>query len=161
MAMHVLMDPAEATRRWNNERSALWRGWNQGFWLDAAVANVPPNKPGAYVLGLAHGETRSVAIPRLCGTDPHGVLDIGESKNLKKRLEQLHGCMTNPGAAGHMAGWRYSFLQLQAHLTGKLYVCWCIAENSYDLEGKMLWAYTSAFRELPPLNYKFNWSRMR
>ena len=155
-----LTDHDEAVDLWNRSNSALWKDWNNGFRLEDAVARIPSGTSGAYLLGLMDERRKSIPITRLCGEDPHGVLDIGESDDLKDRLGKLSTCLTKEGARGHMAGWRYTFLRLKELLPGDLYVCWCSAEDSYELEGKMLWAYTSAFRELPPLNYKFNWSRV-
>jgi len=152
-------DPTKAAAVWNSSRTRLWRGW-QSKWFNEIVEHVP-DAPGVYVLGLGKDTRTSVSIPRLAGVDKHGVLDIGESKSLRARFVALRRCVTVVGATGHMAGWRYGYLQLSKHLVGRLYLSWTTSSDCYALEGELLHAYLSAFRELPPLNYKFNWSRMR
>jgi hypothetical protein len=94
---------------------------------------------------------------RLLGVDEQGVLDIGESKNLRKRLRALAACASADGVKGHMAGWRYRYLQLHEKLPGDLVVAWRYGDESYKLEAVTMTNYVNAFGELPPLNYQFNW----
>ena len=155
-----LLDPAAALALWNDSKSPLWNGWHEA-WLDDedAFKRVPLGSAGAYILGLGLGDKRSKALKRVCGTDPFGVLDIGESNRLRARLRRLGRCINGEGVHGHMAGWRYRYLNFQERLNGRLYLSWIIGEDSYAMEARLLRTYLSAFGELPPLNYKFNWSQ--
>lgn len=119
-----------------------------------------PTLPGTYVLGLPGGRP----IGRLLGTDRIGVLDVGESKDLRKRLSDLYRCASTAGQTGHMAGWRLGSLGLLSRLgveIDKLRIFWRETETedqAYRLEGRILRTYYELFGELPPLNYQFNWS---
>jgi len=61
-----------------------------------------------------------------------------------------------------MAGWRFTFFHFERYFRHKtIRVRWTNATNketAYFKEGKLLYAYLGRHCELPPLNYKFNWS---
>ncbi|MNP23125.1 hypothetical protein D3C76_1158230 [compost metagenome] len=61
-----------------------------------------------------------------------------------------------------MAGWRFFNSALSKPFPIEtLWVSWCelpSKEDAYRKEGEMLALYLSQHYELPPLNYKFNWS---
>lgn len=102
-----------------------------------------------------------MSIPRLLGVDRLGILDIGESGNLRVRIAALAKCARADGVTGHMAGWRYRYLGLYRKLGGELVVSWKYGPASYGLEAETMAVYLNAFGELPPLNYKANWSLLR
>jgi hypothetical protein len=154
------------------EQWAAWTFPNRGrFTRDWKVlARVQggevPDRPGVYLLAApsATGSLVPRAVGRLLATDPNGVLDIGEATNLRSRLRSLHECATTRGVTGHMAGWRLGTLDLLKRLEctgGDLLVSWCCVadkRDAYEWEGWLLRTYFELFGELPPLNYKFNWS---
>jgi hypothetical protein len=117
------------------------------------------------VLGIpAEKASNRARIGRLLEDDLNGVLDIGESGQLRKRLQDLHRCASKPGEVGHMAGWRLGSFGLLTRLkvsVADLRVSWRPTgskEEAYRVEGQMLRSYYDIFGELPPLNYKFNWT---
>lgn len=123
-------------------------------------------EPGVYLLARAShaGSLKPHPIRRLLQADPHGLLDIGEAANLRRRLGQLRECVAQPGTLGHMAGWRLGHLGLLRKLgceSEDLLVSHFVVktkEDAYGWEGWLLRTYFELFGELPPLNYKFNWS---
>ena len=133
-----------------------WSGWTDWKILKDLDLSSIPKKPGAYIIG-AHR-----AINRASGTDENGILDIGESDDLKVRITSFKQCSNGSRQKGHMAGWRFrnfNFSDVFPH--EKLWVRWkeCNSkEEAYILEGELLQTYISQHYELPPLNYKFNWS---
>lgn len=134
---------------------ANWDGWTD--WLPL-VHSIPqaPATPGAYMIAARRALNRAV------GRDVEGILGIGESDNLNRRLRDFLGCARGTKAAGHMAGYRYNlFGYSRVFPLESLWICWCGVGNkdeAYALEGKMLSEYLAQHYELPPLNYKFNWS---
>lgn len=132
-----------------------WSGWTE--WLPL-VDNIPkaPSKPGAYMIAAKKTLNRAV------GRDEQGILGIGESDNLKRRLKDFLGCAGGTKASGHMAGFRYRRFGYQSVFPLEtLWVCWREVEDkdaAYALEGALLGEYLAQHFELPPLNYKFNWS---
>jgi len=114
-----------------------------------------PGSPGAYQVATNRPLARTV------GVDPLGIIDIGESTNLRKRLKNFMRCAAQRGQEGHMAAWRYNHFHLERHLPlASLRVRWVVTKDkpaAYRAECKMLNRYLHRHCELPPLNYKFNW----
>jgi hypothetical protein len=136
-----------------------WRGWTG--WTSLSLAQGlgfpnAPNKPGAYAVAA------DTPISRAVGSDEYGILTIGESDDLHRRMTLFASCALSYGTEGHEAGWRFSFLRFERYFSfAKLRIRWKATETkkqANELEGKMLLAYLSKHLELPPLNYKFNWS---
>lgn len=123
-----------------------------------------PRQPGAYRIRVVTDDGRAHVIRRCFGDDAEGIIDIGESKNLRVRLSSLLRCMRDVERGGHMAGWRYAFLGMQALFPIERLQVWFEVSGSkdeaYAREGELLAAYVRRHYELPPLNYKFNWSSL-
>jgi hypothetical protein len=135
------------------------RGWSK--WFTFASINEAPNEPGAYVIATSN----SGLLHRIGGPDSHGLLSIGESDNLRKRLQLFKLCAIGERRRGHNAGWRYRDLGMNAIFpVESLRFRWHptnTKEEAYAIEGKMLALYAKKHLELPPLNYKYNWSAHR
>jgi hypothetical protein len=135
---------------------AQWSRWRQ---LDTLDISSVPKRSGVYEVAAGR------LIRRAIGKDENGTLTIGESDSLRKRLSDFRRCARGGGEVGHMAGWRYSFLEFTKHYpVQQLRVRWKDTRTkarAYDEEGRLLREYLSRHAELPPLNYKFNWSRYR
>jgi hypothetical protein len=106
------------------------------------------------------------SISRAVGRDREGVLDIGKSVHLRRRLAAFFRCVTAKKARhGHMAGWRYKDLGLhRQYPPERLEVCWCTAEDEDEalrLEADALEEYARKHGELPPLNYGGNWAERK
>lgn len=112
--------------------------------------------PGAYVIRAGR------PIHRAVGTDKLGIIDIGESTGLRSRLRAFAKCASTPGAQGHMAGWRYADLGMDTIFPlAELLVRWCDLQSKDEavkVEAEVMTKYIKIHYELPPLNYKFNWS---
>lgn len=112
--------------------------------------------PGAYVIATGNPLKRAV------GEDELGILDIGETGALRDRFRKFIRCSGERFQKGHMAGWRYCFFCLDRVFTrAKLQVRWIETQTkqaAHAIEGEVLLAYLRNHCELPPLNYKFNWS---
>ena len=111
-----------------------------------------PKEPGAYLVRCRNHPTN-----RLLGLDQEGVLDIGESGNLRRRIKLFQACIEGQKRL-HCAGRRFHRLGLARHFPIKeLEFKWCITEDkesAMDLEGELLKDYENTFGELPPLNSK-------
>lgn len=134
-----------------------WSGWSDWFLLtEVDLKNIPTNAAGAYVISC------SQELARAHGIDEQGILDIGESNSLRSRINAFKRCATGDSKKGHMAGWRYFQLGFDTiYPFDSLWICYrtCIdKEAAYLEEGRLLRAYVAQHYELPPLNYKFNWS---
>jgi hypothetical protein len=137
-----------------------WAGWTDWVPLLPLDVKSVPAKPGAYVLATDQ------PIHRAIGCDPMGILDIGETgkgaATLRRRIERLRWCSSERGITGHMAGWRFAFFRFERHFSlASLRIRWVATptkKTAYQHEGKVMLAYLVRHCELPPLNYKFNWS---
>jgi hypothetical protein len=133
-----------------------WSGWTKWHNLLKLDFSGVKAGPGAYVISAGQRIGRSV------GIDPDGFLDIGESGALRNRIGRFLACSGTSGQTGHMAGWRYYFFGFDRHFVpSSLRVRWIVTDTkaqAYAIEGQTLLTYLRNHFELPPLNYKFNWS---
>ena len=134
----------------------VWEGWSDWAKLAELTLEAIENAPGTYAIA-----TRE-EIARVVGKDPDGILDVGESEYLRDRLRAFIRCAQDPDAYGHMAGVRFAFLGFSGIFPfDSLWVRWRLTKNkaeAYAMEGRLLSAYVNLHKELPPLNYKYNWS---
>jgi len=112
-------------------------------------------KAGVYRIRIFDPAGRPMAIPRALGTDPDGVLDIGESGDLYGRLYAFWG-RAQGKAYSHSAAAEYESWELTRH--------WPLDRLHFDFfhvddkkaaeqaELKMLDAYRARFYDRPPLN---------
>jgi len=132
-----------------------WGKWTEWELLLGVDLNKIPNQPGAYLIAARK------TIYRAHGKDQEGILDVGESKNLRERLKSFIGCANGNRASGHMAGWRYKKFNFNSRFPlNELYLSWHKVKSksdAYKLEEVILKAYLEQHSELPPLNYKYNW----
>lgn len=135
-----------------------WPGWTDWVQLgELDWSQVSPG-PGTYMIAADR------AIPRAVGTDEEGILDIGQSATLRRRLRTFWQCATGVQAGGHMAGWRFCYYEMGTHFpTGSLYVCWRSAETAAEaqkVEGWLIEEYVKQHLESPPLNYSASWRHL-
>lgn len=134
-----------------------WEFWSDWVKLDGIDLSKIPDSPGAYVIASR------VPIHRVIGIDFDGFLNVGESENLRRRIYSFIRCAINPHSSGHMAGVRFAFLGFSdSFLFSSLWVRWVLSQNkqgAYSTEGELLKHYVRIHKELPPLNYKYNWSK--
>ena len=114
-----------------------------------------PEEPGVYLIRCRDHPTN-----RLLRTDQEGVLDIGESSNLRKRITRFYFCASGKVERGHSAGCRFANRKLSRHFPlDQLEIKWKIAESkaaAREAEGELLRKYEKKFGELPPLNTQSN-----
>ncbi|MFH1510816.1 MAG: GIY-YIG nuclease family protein [Candidatus Woesearchaeota archaeon] len=132
---------------------------NEWCILDKLELSKVPSKPGAYMISIFGNDGQPIKISRFIGVDTEGIIDIGESTNLRKRLSDFKR-NADKRCGGHMAGWRFNFLKLNEKLwTLKFsYEVCATKEEAYKKEYAMMKEYVDKHKELPPLNYKYNWS---
>ena len=80
-----------------------WSGWSEWENLAESKFSEIPSGPGAYCISANR------TIPRVKGSDPNGILHVGESGYLRNRIFMFHCCAGSLEVAGHMAGWRFAF----------------------------------------------------
>ena len=88
-------------------------GYSQDAWSDRHSSPIEyvfslvnaPHSPGMYVISAGRPINRAV------GVDEHGILTIGESDLIHRRLMAFAGCVLAPGSEGHIAGYRYALLE--------------------------------------------------
>lgn len=131
-----------------------WSEWKRlGFEYGLGFSSVPTT-PGAYIVAT------DKPINRCVGTDSHGILTIGESDSLRRRLFAFCACAVAHGVEGHSAGWRFAFFRFDRFFSfSSLRFRWHATKTKEDakvLESEMLIRYVANHVEQPPLNYKSN-----
>jgi len=130
-----------------------WRGWGSWKKLCELSPQDIPNSPGAYV--IATGKS----LNRFVGRDSEGILDVGESGNLRRRLRFFKRCAAGK-SKNHSAGCRYFEFKLS-----KKFPMTCLRvrlkkttskEQAKQLEARFMRVYVAKHFELPPLNSSFN-----
>ncbi|MGM3217653.1 hypothetical protein ACSQ5K_22790 [Pseudomonas sp. PhalM4] len=84
-----------------------WDGWEPEWLKLVDHYQDAPALPGVYIICADR------AIERAVGIDENGILTVGESDNLKRRLSAFVRCAGSKGSTGHMAGWRFSFASFE------------------------------------------------
>ncbi|KGU87193.1 hypothetical protein [Pseudomonas mediterranea] len=139
-------------------KMSSWKGWEPEWLKLTDHFKNAPAAPGAYLICADRPINRAV------GVDENGILTIGESVNLRRRLSAFVRCAKDRDVAGHMAGWRFSSSSFETIFPLEtLWVSWYPTVDksaAYAKEGEMLALYLAQHFELPPLNYKFNWPKL-
>lgn len=139
--------------------SVIWTGsWSEWVRLIRIDWSEVPQTYGAYAVAT------NLSIPRAIGTDPEGILHVGEAANLRRRIYSFVKCAGKRGVTGHMAAWRYASCATaltkyyQYHTLRVRWMTTASKQSAYRLEEKILSQYLKRHGELPPLNYKANWA---
>jgi len=132
------------------------RGWTE--WCLVSNLKFTDLTRGAGVCVISAG----APLCRAAGSDPMGILDIGESVGLRTQIRAFVRCATQRGKEGHMAGWRYRFFRFDRPFAfSDLRIRWteCSSKaHAREIEGRTMLTCLTRHSELPPLNYAFNWS---
>lgn len=135
-----------------------WPGWGDWTSFGALAWDTVPVGPGTYMIAARRSINRAV------GVDQEGILDIGTSKHLRRRLNEFWQCASSRRPAGHMAGWRFAYYEMARHFPlATLYVCWrsaATADEAAREEGRLLDEYVRQHMESPPLNYSASWRHL-
>ncbi len=133
-------------------------------WLDIDRFAEIPSLPGVYGIRLiALPDNSPVPIPRFLHTDKEGVLAIGESKYLRRRIRQFYRVIEErKGFLRHSAGDRLFLNLVFGHASSQAFfndrgfqVSFSTVQDKVGaqrLEELILKVYFVQFGELPPLN---------
>ena len=151
--------------------------WNK--WQDiSSVKNLAgelSKVPGVYKIRLSDSAGRPIPIGRLLGIDKKGVLAIGESANLARRIKEFYKAYTAEKFGHHSVGDRlflvmmcqYSRFKTNYQNNSGLQLRVMKLSSKADAQAKeerLLKNYFKAHGELPPLNNnmpdKNNWDEI-
>lgn len=115
----------------------------------------PAKNTGIYILRKYNSKGVITPIPRLIKLDTEGILYIGKSDDLTRRLGVLVNLINGTTKTGkHSMGRRFQEVSiLKQHIKPenlKLHIT--IIDKPRELESKLLDKYLNEFGELPPLN---------
>ncbi len=112
-------------------------------------------KPGVYRIRAFHHRGKPIRVPRALGIDYEGVIDIGESDNLIKRLSYFWGRATGKSYS-HSAADEYISWEMRRHWPLELlrfdFIHVDDKTAAEKLELKMIDEYRARFYDRPPLN---------
>jgi len=132
------------------------RKWRKLIEFENAWYQIP-QKAGVYVISAGKNIHRTV------GVDKVGIIDIGETVNLRNRIKSFLYCAKGEKKKGHMAGWRYHHLPYSKYFPiESLLIQWKEIDDKDSArkeESRLMDVYVREHLELPPLNYSFNWSK--
>ena len=129
--------------------------WQGPILLSAQPWPGVDSTPGVYRVRIFNTDGKPSPIRRALGVDTDGILDIGESNNLRKRLREFWGCARGKYYP-HSAGIEYRKWKLDQH--------WPLEQLHFDfihvrekadaekLELRMIDNYRKQFYDRPPLN---------
>jgi len=127
---------------------------NKSRWhsLKTLDFNIIPTSSGVYQIRWAIGE-KPQSIPRANGKDKKGILYIGESSNLRERIENFWLRIESKGS--HTAGRTYNYYEFRKKFRPEqLQVQWlelCQSEIG-ELETALLEKYVAKYLDRPLLN---------
>jgi len=126
----------------------IWSDWKPLLNSDYAI----PCDSGIYEIRWAIGG-KPQTVPRFNGKDINGLLYIGKTTNLQKRIgfirHSLNGEMTSP----HTAIYTYKYFVFERKIKPEqLEVRWTESKEIEYLEAKLLFDYIMEYLDKPPLN---------
>jgi len=127
---------------------------NKAKWypLKTLDFSIIPSSSGVYQVRWTLGD-KPQAIPRANGNDEKGILYIGQSCNLRKRIKSFWNRIQGKGS--HTAGWTYDCYDFgKKFKLEQLEVQWVELPKSeiITIETILLLDYVSEYLDHPPLN---------
>lgn len=120
------------------------------FVLNNETIRLIDNKPGVYQIRLYYNK-KPLPIHRLVCIDNLGILAIGSSNNVRRRLKQFLNSIN--GRFGHSAGNRYYHCKLKKKLKPhSLKFTIRLCDDYKKEEARLIKGYLFKFGEVPPLN---------
>ena len=124
--------------------------WSVWFPLEPEYIAKAPHLPGSYKISC--GEV----VKRLVGEDKDGILMVGESEDLQRRIGQFHESISVSKAVSHSEGNTFYNLTMKEHFPiSSLRFKFATTTTKADarsLEERELNDYENVHLELPPLN---------
>ena len=115
------------------------------------------NYPGVYYIVAADERGFPLKLNRVCGKDADGILYIGRSSRLRKRLQIFRNmiCPNKGQGRGHTGAKSYRESSKIQNLAPAKYLFFRYVHctDYVEKERKELTAYQTKFGEIPPLNF--------
>jgi len=130
--------------------------WNE--WIDIEK-NASYKSYGIYKIRLADLEGYPIEIPRFLVKDKDGILQIGRSKDIERRIKRFRGAMEGKGYA-HAEGKRLNLIKKYTNFKGRYNNCkiqYSFKKFQNEIEARkeeerLLKYYFKSHGEVPPLN---------
>ena len=135
-----------------------WSSWKEISRIDEVAVRF--RCPGVYKIRLADQQEKAMPIPRFLGADKEGLLAIGESKNLSRRIRQFYRAYSGQSFR-HSVAERLFLLLFKWINSGSTvktsrleFSCMKLRDKAeaQTAEEMLLKTYFKKFGELPPLN---------
>jgi len=128
-------------------------GWSSWHLLNKSKFRIVPENAGIYQIRWAvNGKPQPIS--RANGIDKRGLLYIGSTKNLRRRIRNLWHSIRS-GKRGHTVGRTYvTYNYCRKFKLDQLEVRWAtLAENeAQTTESRLLGEYVTKYLDKPPLN---------
>jgi hypothetical protein len=129
---------------------ARWEKWRP---IEQVYNNIDLlNKKGLYQIRMVDADNKPLPIPRIGGTDLKGIIYIGKSIQLRKRIEAF---LRGQHSGGGLYWLAYRRLKTREPYRGHFLQFRVMASTSKNIatkETEMLRRYFRRFCELPPFN---------
>ena len=130
--------------------------WNE--WVDLEK-NASYKSCGVYKIRLADSKDYPIEIPRFLDKDKDGILQIGRSIDIERRIKCFRSAMEGKGCA-HAEGQRLNLIKKYTNFIGRYNDCkiqYSFKELRNESETKkeeerLLKCYFKSYGEVPPLN---------
>jgi hypothetical protein len=127
--------------------------WSDWLIFGKTQLRLIPKKHGIYEFRCVDENRSPISVSRLKGEDPRGVVYIGSSVNLKKRINGFWKTIQNRNESRHAAGWTYcSFRYDTVFPPERLQFRYKLVIDTVRNEFDLLLEYRKRFMDLPPLN---------
>ena len=144
--------------------------WNE--WVDLEK-NASYKGCGVYKIRLADSKDRPIEIPRFLDKDKDGILQIGRSKDIEKRIKRFRGAMEEK-EYHHAEGKRLNLIKKYTNFIGRYNNCkiqysFKKLQNESEArteEERLIKCYFKRHGEVPPLNnnlpkrYNIDWGSL-
>ena len=135
-----------------------WSNWKEIWRIDDIA--VLFKCPGVYKIRLTNEPDNATKIPRFLGVDEEGLLAIGESRNLSRRIRQFYRAYSGQSFAHSVAERLFTLLSKIINSNSTLknsrieFSCMKLKDKAEAqiYEERLLKTYFKKFGELPPLN---------
>jgi hypothetical protein len=136
--------------RREGKMKANWTKWE--FFEEEGICGIP-EKEGVYQFRCIDEDGHPKPIKRLLGNELEGIIYIGKSKNLQKRINGFWTTIQKQDRSRHAASWTYVSYNYYPIFSPKhLQYRYFVAKNPIANEFFLLLSYRKKFMDLPPLN---------
>ncbi len=138
-----------------SDRQINWKGPFLVESENATYSSQLPDSPGIYRIRALTSTQKPASIPRCNGTDPNGILHIGETKYLRTRVRDFRNAAFHSGEA-HAAGWEFCDSGFTSQFSKEM-IYYDFAEReskeaAEECERALHEEYRKRFHDKPPLD---------